>query len=210
MGGYRHFLLDFMRRAAPWGGGSAGAGGVGPSPASDAERRSRPCRPCGRCGVAGGWHAIDDHTVLECVVSPVGHLQDVPPSLRADWARANVDVFAEIGRAQEAQDEVALERALKWYLVLHDVLLRGLQRGTRGSGRMANALATRFRLWREERRLVLKRVRHSDLSNDSLHDFFDFFATSGGFAGGSTHDIATAVLRCLWLQLHGSFVGRDD
>jgi len=105
--------------------------------------------------VAGGWHAIDNHTVLECVVSPVGHLQDVPQSLRADWARANVDVFAEIERAQEAQDEVALERALKWYLVLHDVLLRGLQRGTRGSGRMANALATRFRLWREERRVEL-------------------------------------------------------
>ena len=71
----------------------------------------------------------------------MGHLEDVPQALRADWARANVSVFEEIERAQEAQDEVALERGLKWYLVLHDVLLRGLQRGTRGSGRSANALA---------------------------------------------------------------------
>ena len=91
--------------------------------------------------VAGGWDAIDNYTTLDCVVSPMGHLEDVPQALRADWARANVSVFEEIERAQEAQDEVALERGLKWYLVLHDVLLRGLQRGTRGSGRSANALA---------------------------------------------------------------------
>ena len=52
----------------------------------------------------------------------MGHLEDVPQALRADWARANVSVFEEIERAQEAQDEVALERGLKWYLVLHDVL----------------------------------------------------------------------------------------
>lgn len=102
--------------------------------------------------VAGGWDAIDNYTTLDCVVSPMGHLEDVPQELRADWARAHVDVFEEVERAQEAQDEGALERGLKWYLVLHDVLLRGLQRGTRGSGRTANELATRFRLWREGRR----------------------------------------------------------
>ena len=110
----------------------------------DLDRADPPGAP-----VAGGWDAIDNYTTLDCVVSPMGHLEDVPQALRADWARANVSVFEEIERAQEAQDEVALERGLKWYLVLHDVLLRGLQRGTRGAGRSANALATRFRLWRE-------------------------------------------------------------
>ena len=59
--------------------------------------------------MAGGWDAIDNYTTLDCVVSPMGHLEGVPQALRADWARANVSVFEEIERAQEAQDEVALE-----------------------------------------------------------------------------------------------------
>ena len=75
----------------------------------------------------------------------MGHLEDVPQELRADWARAHVDVFEEVERAQEAQDEGALERGLKWYLVLHDVLLRGLQRGTcvvQGGRRMSSVTAS--------------------------------------------------------------------
>jgi hypothetical protein len=40
----------------------------------------------------------------------MGHLEDVPQALRADWPRANVSVFEEVERAQEAQDEVALDR----------------------------------------------------------------------------------------------------
>ena len=57
---------------------------------------------------------------------------------------------------------MALERGLKRYLVLHDVLLRGLQRGTRGSGRMSNEMATRFRLWREGDRVALVQSWEAD------------------------------------------------
>ena len=62
-----------------------------------------------------------------------------------------VDVFELAERARLAGDEVQLERALKWYLCVHDVLLRGPRRGTRGGGRDAftSALEWRFRMWRE-------------------------------------------------------------
>ena len=50
--------------------------------------------------------------------------------------------------AQAAQDATALERALKWHLCLHDVLLRGPRRGTRGAGRSTGLLEARFEAWR--------------------------------------------------------------
>ena len=101
--------------------------------------------------VLGGWHSIDKMSVFECTASPCAHLQDVPTSLRIDWARANVEVFRYIHMAQSNQDSLAVERGLKWYMCLHDVLLRGPSRGTRGSERnasMTRYLEMRFDAWR--------------------------------------------------------------
>ena len=96
----------------------------------------------------GTWEAIDRYSVLTCVLSPCTHLLDVPSDLRVHWAIARVDVFEELQRARAAQDELQVERALKWHLCLHDVLLRGSRRGTRGGGRMAGVLEGRFARWR--------------------------------------------------------------
>ena len=87
----------------PGGGGCTGAEAAWDAlPAAtrndDLDRADPPGAP-----VAGGWDAIDNYTTLDCVVSPMGHLEKVPQALRADWARANVSVFEEIERAQEAQ-----------------------------------------------------------------------------------------------------------
>ena len=75
--------------------------------------------------------------------------------MRADWARAHVQVFDYITEAQRRNDPLALERGLKWYLVLHDVLLRGARRTSRGGGRGTTYLAQRFDAWRRGDRLTL-------------------------------------------------------
>ena len=41
-----------------------------------------------------------------------------------------MDVFEYLQQARASQDQVAVERGLKWYLVLHDMLLMGPRRGT--------------------------------------------------------------------------------
>ena len=107
-----------------------------------------PERPLPAQPSRGTWEAIDRYSVLTCVLSPCTHLLDVPSDLRVHWAIARVDVFEELQRARAAQDELQVERALKWHLCLHDVLLRGSRRGTRGGGRMAGVLEGRFARWR--------------------------------------------------------------
>jgi len=99
--------------------------------------------------VAGEWDAIDGVSVLACILSPCGHISDVPSHVRVDWARARAEVLQEITRAGELRDSVALERGLKWHLCLHDVLLRAPRRGTRGGARTAGVLESRFTAWRE-------------------------------------------------------------
>ncbi len=112
--------------------------------------------------VAGEWHCIDTHSVLDCVLSPCGHVLDVPSELRVDWARARSEVFEQVEAARQSGDALALERALKWQLCLHDVLLRGPRRGTRGSSRMVGHLAARFDAWRQGRRAQLLRWWRDD------------------------------------------------
>ena len=107
--------------------------------------------------VAGEWSAVDQLTILECLISPCGHVEDVPEDLRVDWARAHGGVFQYMEDAIAASDALALERALKWHFILHDVLLRGPRRGTTGGGRAAvhHLLGLRFQLWRDGQRETL-------------------------------------------------------
>ena len=93
----------------------------------DADRPTQMLRPTSLHPqpVAGQWHVIDTVSAINCVVSPCGHVQDIPVELQEDWARARVQVFDQITAARAAGDTTALERALKWHLVLHDMLLRG-------------------------------------------------------------------------------------
>jgi hypothetical protein len=109
--------------------------------------------------VPGQWDALDHVSALDCLVSPCSHLRDVPSVFRADWARAHVDVFDYIAAARAAHDEIAVDRGLKWYLVLHDVLLRSRRRG---GVRVAQLLGERFQLWRDGNRRMLVRLWEDD------------------------------------------------
>ena len=73
-----------------------------------------------------------------------------------------MQVFDYITEAQRRNDPLALERGLKWYLVLHDVLLRGARRTSRGGGRGTTYLAQRFDAWRRGDRLTLIRWLEAD------------------------------------------------
>jgi len=108
--------------------------------------------------VAGQWEAVDAFTPFDCVVTPCCHVSDVPDALRPLWATANVDVLEYVAAAQRRGDALALERGLKWQLLLPDVLLRGPKRGTRGAARgCTHELETRFEAWRTGERWQLVR-----------------------------------------------------
>ena len=106
------------------------------------------------------WEAIDAVSVLDCIVSPVSHVRTVPEALRTAWACAHVDVFDYIERA--GADPATLQRGLKWYLCLHSVLLRGPRRGTRGCGRSAAVIESRFAAWQMGRYAELVRTWQAD------------------------------------------------
>ena len=139
-------------RQAAWEAFPAAAECVPLPPARDA-----PPQP-----LTGEWEAIDRFSVLTCTLSPLTHLLDVPSDLRVHWARARVDVFEFHQRACAAHDELQIERALKWHLCLHDVLLSGPRRGTRGSGREAGVVAARFERWRAGDRASLLAAWEAD------------------------------------------------
>ena len=108
--------------------------------------------------VGGAWEAIEPFSIFDTIVSPMPHLNDVPDALRGDWARAHTEVFDYIAAAQAASDDLALERGLKWYFVLHDILLRTPPRTSRTGGNrtVTDHVPLRFAAWRrgDRRQLV--------------------------------------------------------
>ena len=116
--------------------------------AAASERRARPVLPQGPADPAvGQWSAIDEVDVEKMIVSPFGHILDIPESLQPLWAEACVDVLSRFFEAQEAADTAGMTRALKWQLCLHDVLLR---RPPRGGGRAEARYRWRFSHWQRE------------------------------------------------------------
>ena len=84
----------------------------------------------------GGWRAIDHVPISACYCSPFMHLQDVPTAHIESWALAFVDVL-ELKRDCATREEE--DRALKWMMLLHDLLFRLPPRG----GRRGHNVATK-------------------------------------------------------------------
>ena len=58
----------------------------------------------------GQWEAIDEYSAVWCILSPCGHLQDVPACLKTAWASANTNLFDYILDASQRGDERAEAR----------------------------------------------------------------------------------------------------
>ena len=94
------------------------------------------------------WDAIDAIHPLLCAVSPFAQLQDVPATLVNEWVHTQDTVFERACRAHRSGNQADLDRALKWFLVLPQVLLRAPSRGGRRGG-TAGEVEARFRAWRQ-------------------------------------------------------------
>ena len=88
-----------------------------------------------------GWPAIDHVPIHACAVSCFRHLDDVPTQHREAWAIAWVDILELLDGPVEPTTQI---RAIKWMLVLHDMLLRLPPRGGR---RGHSIVANRFAAW---------------------------------------------------------------
>ena len=93
-------------------------------------------------------------------------LQSVPVDFQVAWARAHVDVFQEWQRATAARDADAIDTALRWYLLLPDLLLRGRRRG---GARGRTLIASRFDAWAQGRRTWLITELIADRRRAVLH-----------------------------------------
>ena len=114
--------------------------------------RARPPMPAPSREVAdagSGWDAIDAVSVDDVIECPFAHVQSIDNAHHVSWACATVDVYTAVIDAFNVggtEGNTALDRALKWQLVYHQVLLRLPPRGGR---RGAGLLSARFRAWHE-------------------------------------------------------------
>ena len=80
------------------------------------------------------WEALDDVDVMTCAVCTVSVVAEVPSAVRGRWQRAWVDVYDEVYLAvaeQGTSHQQNVTRALKWFLILPQLLLRGARKGVK-------------------------------------------------------------------------------
>jgi hypothetical protein len=75
---------------------------------------------------ATGWSRIDTWGVWDCTLCQFPTMADIPGGYRAVWASTVAKVLQAI---REAEGGLALERALKWFLILPKALFRQGRRG---------------------------------------------------------------------------------
>ena len=112
---------------------------------------------------ADGWGAIDSVDVVDCAVSVFPMAQDLG-GRDQEWVIAVGDALA----LWERGDERNVERGLKWFLILPQLLLR---KPPRGGKRGRGELNSRFRAWRERRMGDLLRWWRTDRRNRRVPTF---------------------------------------
>ena len=117
--------------------------------------------PCLQGRDEEGWRALDDMPPLALFRSPLSHVRSIPKQFHEDWAGIYSDIMGEVIKAKHAGTHRGLERALKWLMVAHDLILRvDGQRSGKGSakkGRSHAGMAARFQAWRDGRKADLVR-----------------------------------------------------
>ena len=76
---------------------------------------------------ADGWSQIDQLSIMDCVLCPFQAVEDVPNQYRELFGRAMNKILTRIWENQEEGDE--LNRALKWWFLISQALLRKAVRG---------------------------------------------------------------------------------
>jgi hypothetical protein len=101
--------------------------------------------------------------VWDCYKGHVKMAKDVPREFHEPWARAFGEVLGRVELASAAADTVALERALKWVLVIHQLLLR-LGIGRRGRRSILDAMRQRFKLFEDGSMRALVALWRADVA----------------------------------------------
>jgi len=126
--------------------------------------RMEPQDPATRAkGVAiedGAWFAVDALSVDECCVAPFRMLENVPSYLLQQWADAYACVTCQVKMELEAGDDLKLETALKWRLILPQLVLRT---APKDMPQPRDYVSKRFRLFAEGDWVELLRWWAADL-----------------------------------------------
>jgi hypothetical protein len=95
-----------------------------------------------------GWNALDHLSVWDCYLGMCKQSKDIPRAFHGPWAQALAEVLIRVETAVSDADPLVLERAVKWFFILHQLLLR-LDAGARVGRRLEEAMARRFELWQQ-------------------------------------------------------------
>jgi hypothetical protein len=83
---------------------------------------------------------------MASVLATCGYGEGIPKGLHAEWAEAFMDVLVKL---EEARDDDERDRALRWQLLLHQILLRKpFGPSGRGGSRAHDVYRQRFAAWR--------------------------------------------------------------
>ena len=74
-----------------------------------------------------GWNALDHLSVWDCYLGMCKQSKDIPRAFHGPWAQALAEVLNRVESAVSDVDPMALERAVKWLFILHQLLLRWMQ-----------------------------------------------------------------------------------
>jgi len=108
-----------------------------------------------------GWLAVDHLSVWECYLGMCHQSKDVPRAFHERWAIAYTEVLNRIEEARLDPEPLVLERAIKWFFILHQLLLR-LDGGGRHGRRLEYVMARRFDLWQRGDYRELVAMWHRD------------------------------------------------
>jgi hypothetical protein len=118
--------------------------------AAEIERRRSPTWPPAKPDTGRNDATAIDQYSVEALVEANAKLapfmlRDVPIDLVSAWARMQARLTHDLETAQSgnAADPVAVDRALKWLLISHSLVLRGRTRG-RGRGRFRDTAERRL------------------------------------------------------------------
>ena len=106
------------------------------------------------------WSCIDKVGVWDTYLNHLHMSKDVPQPFHERWARAQLDVLQRVESALRDPDPLALERAMKWFFLHHQLLLR-TDNGRTGP-RLERIMRRRFDLWETGQLDVLMNLWQQD------------------------------------------------